>query len=68
MEFISYRTKKLDKQRLEKLENAITYFTTHLHQMNYKENIEKKYPIGSGVIESSCKVIVKQRLCNSGMK
>ena len=25
-------------------------------------------PIGSGVIEAACKVIIKQRMCNSGMK
>ena len=25
-------------------------------------------PIGSGVIEAACKVIIKQRLCQSGMK
>jgi hypothetical protein len=25
-------------------------------------------PIGSGVTEAACKVIVKQRLCGSGMK
>jgi hypothetical protein len=25
-------------------------------------------PIGSGVREAACKVIVKQRLCGSGMK
>jgi len=29
---------------------------------------KKKYPIGSGVTEAACKVIVKQRLFNSGMK
>ena len=27
-----------------------------------------KIPIGSGVVEAACKVIVKQRLCNSGMR
>ena len=31
-------------------------------------NKEKNYPIGSGVIEAACKMIIKQRLCNSGMK
>ncbi len=26
------------------------------------------HPIGSGVTEAACKVIVRQRLCNSGMR
>lgn len=36
--------------------------------MNYSQNVSNNLPIGSGVTEAACKVIVKQRLCNSGMK
>jgi len=36
--------------------------------MNYSQYTEKKLPIGSGVIEAACKVIVKQRLCQAGMR
>jgi len=68
LEFESFRRKKMDTSRREKLETAITYFRNHLHQMNYSEYVEHNYPIGSGVIESACKMIIKQRLCNSGMK
>lgn len=67
-EFISYRNKKLNEQKKEKLESSITYFTNHSPKMQYSKYINKNYPIGSGVTESACKVIVKQRLCNSGMK
>lgn len=67
-EFIGYRNKRMNEQKREKLENSITYFTNHHPQMNYSEYIKMKYPIGSGITESACKVIVKQRLCNSGMK
>ena len=67
-EFIGYRTKRLNQQKKEKLETSITYFTNQLSKMNYSEYSRKNYPIGSGVTESACKVIVKQRLCNSGMK
>jgi hypothetical protein len=67
-EFISYRKKRLSTRKKEKLERAITYFTHHYPMMNYSEYIKKKYPIGSGITESACKVIVKQRLCHSGMK
>ncbi|MBW8003962.1 MAG: ISKra4 family transposase [Planctomycetes bacterium] len=67
-EFVVYRKKKMSAQNQDKLEATITYFSNHHQKMNYSEYIAKKYPIGSGVTESACKVIVKQRLCNSGMK
>ncbi len=67
-EFIGYRSKKMSTQKKGKLESSITYFNNHHLMMNYGEYLKKKYPIGSGITESACKVIVKQRLCNSGMK
>jgi hypothetical protein len=63
-----FLNKKLREDKLEIIQSAITYFTNHLHQMNYYQYRQNNYPIGSGVIEAACKVIVKQRLCNSGMK
>jgi hypothetical protein len=30
--------------------------------------VEENLPLGSGVTEAACKVIVNQRLCGSGMK
>src|SRR5262245_35649227 len=36
--------------------------------MDYPPLVESKIPIGSGVTEAACKVLVKQRLCGSGMK
>ncbi|MEZ5329693.1 MAG: hypothetical protein R3F19_31990 [Verrucomicrobiales bacterium] len=35
--------------------------------MNY-ENVKDKLSIGSGVTEAGCKVIIKQRLCQAGMR
>jgi hypothetical protein len=60
--------KRISKAKKDKIESAITYFTNHLHQMNYPQHKKDNIPIGSGVIEAACKVIVKQRLCHSGMK
>jgi hypothetical protein len=59
---ITYEGKK------EIIQSAITYFTNHVHQMDYCKYQQNNWPIGSGVIEAACKVIIKQRLCNSGMK
>jgi len=36
--------------------------------MNYAPLVAGKIPIGSGVTEAACKVLVKQRLCGSGMR
>ena len=52
----------------EELSKAKTYYQNHHTQMKYAERVEAGLPIGSGVTEAACKVIVKQRLCGSGMK
>jgi len=62
------RKKKLSKVAKENLKDATTYFTNHHHQMDYAGYLAKNYPIGSGVTEAACKVITKERLCQSGMK
>ena len=60
--------KKISSDKKETIEKSITYFTNHLGQMNYSEYVSQKFPIGSGVIEAACKVIIKQRMCSSGMR
>jgi hypothetical protein len=60
--------KTLPKADRENLESAITYFGNNKSKMTYAKNIKMKLPIGSGVTEAACKVIVKQRMCGSSMK
>ena len=60
--------KKMTQEKKEDISAAITYFTNHLEQMDYPSCLARKIPIGSGVIEAACKVIIKQRMCNSGMR
>ena len=36
--------------------------------MGHAEPVAEHIPIGSGVTEAACKVLVKQRLCGSGMR
>ena len=54
----------------EDVKRAITYFTNQstAGRMDYAARVANNEPIGSGVTEAACKVIVKQRLCGSGMK
>ena len=59
---------KLSQPLHQALNGASTYFHNHQHQMKYAEAIAANLPIGSGVTEAGCKVIVKSRLCGSGMQ
>jgi len=54
----------------EDVVRAIVYFEDQsgAGRMDYASRVEVGDPIGSGVTEAACKVIVKQRLCGSGMK
>jgi hypothetical protein len=54
----------------EDVDRAITYFANQSDagRMDDWSRVEANEPIGSGVTEAACKVIVKQRLCGSGMK
>lgn len=60
--------RKISAEKKKEINSAVTYFTNHLNQMNYSSYLSQKIPIGSGVIEAACKVIIKQRMCNSGMR
>lgn len=59
---------KIRKSEVKKLDATITYFENHKPKMKYSNNIAQNLPIGSGVTEAGCKVIVKQRMCGSSMK
>jgi hypothetical protein len=54
----------------EAVQRAITSFANQsgMGRMDYASRVAVNEPIGSGVTEAACKVIVKQRLCGSGMK
>lgn len=45
----------------------VTYFTNNQHRMRYAEAKNNNYPIGSGIVEASCKTLVGQRLKRAGM-
>jgi hypothetical protein len=52
------------------IEAMLSYFgnQSKAGRMDYPPLVESHIPIGSGVTEAACKVLVKQRLCGSGMK
>jgi hypothetical protein len=57
-------------KKAEEVTRAITYFHNQNEKgrMNYSDYVAASMPIGSGVTEAACKLIIKQRLCGSGMK
>jgi hypothetical protein len=57
-------------KRDEEVQRAITYFANQsgAGRMDYPSRVRANEPVGSGVTEAACKVLVKQRLCGSGMK
>ncbi|MFN7376660.1 MAG: ISKra4 family transposase [Pseudanabaena sp.] len=52
------------------LDAFVSYFRNNIEKsrMNYADNLAENLPIGSGVTESACKMIIKARLCQSGMR
>jgi hypothetical protein len=67
-EMNAFLGKRIKEDNKEIIQSAITYFSNQKQRMNYQEYRKDNIPIGSGVIEAACKVIIKQRLCQSGMK
>ena len=59
---------KYKKKDLEIINKALSYFRNNIEKMKYKKMIILNAPIGSGVTEAACKVIVKERMCKAGMR
>jgi len=55
-------------QKQDDLRKAITYFENHRAKMQYWKNVDDGLPIGSGVTEAACKILIKQRMCISGSR
>jgi hypothetical protein len=47
---------------------ALGYLFRHRQRMHYQTFRQAGYPVGSGTVESACKVVVQQRLCQAGMR
>jgi len=58
----------MSQAQQEAVQSAETYFVNHIGNMDYAGWQERKLPIGSGVTEAACKTLIKQRMCQSGMR
>jgi hypothetical protein len=61
------RLSKRNPRKL-KLVRELDYFRNNRHRMSYAALLEQDLPIGSGVVEATCKTLVTQRLKRSGMR
>ena len=57
----------LNSTKLRHLRSVYSYFTTNRLRMRYGDYLAAGYPIGSGVIEGSCKHVIGDRMCRTGM-
>jgi hypothetical protein len=60
--------RKLKESQRKALRDAISYFENHREWMCYDEYLEAGYPIGSGVVESTCGHTVKKRMEGTGRR
>ena len=51
----------------DELRQAVGYFFHHRHRMRYQQFRQAGCPVGSGVVESACKVVVQARMKQAGM-
>jgi len=60
--------KEIKGTKLKSLAKVIKYLSNHKKLMKYNEYIELGFPIGTGVVESTCKTLVKDRMEGSGKR
>ena len=60
--------RKLTKNKRKTIEGVIRYFENHIKWMRYDEYLKAGFPIGSGVVESTCGHTVKDRMEGSGRR
>lgn len=59
--------RRMSRADREAVEKAATYFRNNIDRMDYAACVAAGLPIGSGVTEAGCKLLVKKRLCGPGM-
>lgn len=52
----------------EPVRQAISYLFRNRHRMDYATFRQRRFPIGSGTIESACKTVVQARMKQAGMR
>jgi hypothetical protein len=64
----SLAKRKLRGGKAQALRDAIRYFTNHARMMQYDVYLDWGFPIATGLVESTCKSLVKNRMEGCGMR
>ncbi len=67
-QILTKQSKTLNKTKCNAINTAITYFDNHRRWMKYDVYLSAGYPIGSGIVESSCALVVKNRMEGIGRR
>lgn len=59
---------KLPTSKRKSLSSVIRYFDNNRQYMQYDDYLAKGYPIGSGVVEGTCRHLVRDRMEGTGMR
>jgi hypothetical protein len=65
---ITRTRRKLKKSHQATLDKVIRYLSRNRRGMRYDEYLSAGYPIGTGVVESACGHVVKDRMEGAGMR
>ena len=60
--------RKLKGNKAKTIKDAVRYFRNHRHMMQYDVYLHWGFPIATGVVESTCKSLVKSRMEGCGMR
>lgn len=52
----------------DKVRTGVGYLFNHRWRMRYQQFREAGYPLGSGTVESACKVVLQERMKQAGMR
>ena len=62
------KKRRFSPSKVDKIEKLLAYHEKRKSYMKYDEYLAKGYPIGSGVIEGTCRSFVKDRMELAGMR
>lgn len=65
---LDYQLSGLSKRKQTTLKKVMNYLRNNRDHMNYQDYLAKGYPIGTGVIEGTCRYLVKDRFERAGMR
>jgi hypothetical protein len=59
---------QLKSSKHKTLSQVIQYFNRNRPYMQYDDYLAKRYPIGSGIVQGTCRHLVRDQLKGTGMR